>query len=117
MKKASEHDEQAALIKWFDTAYSLYKGRLAATPNGGKRHIRTAVSLKAEGVRAGYPDLFLPVPRNNHHGLHIELKVKKGRLSDSQKDWLNFLNSQGYMAVCCYGWDEARAVIIDYLRG
>lgn len=113
----SEHDEQVALVNWFDTAYSLYKGRLAATPNGGKRHIKTAVSLKAEGVRAGYPDLFLPVAKKDYHGLHIELKVKKGRLSDSQKDWLNFLNSQGYKAVCCHGWDEARAVIIDYLRG
>lgn len=113
----SEHDEQVALVNWFDSAYQDYKGRLAATPNGGKRHIKTAVSLKAEGVRAGYPDLFLPVAKKDYHGLHIELKVKKGRLSDSQKDWLNFLNSQGYKAVCCYGWDEARAVIIDYLRG
>lgn len=114
----SEHAEQVALVNWFDMAYPSYTGRLVATPNGGARNIVVAKKLKAEGVRAGYPDLFLPVARKSFHGLHIELKKSKGgRLSENQKDWLAFLNSEGYQAVCCMGWDEARAVIIDYMRG
>ncbi len=113
----SEHDEQVALVKWFDMAYPKYAERLVATPNGGARNIVVAKKLKAEGTRAGYPDLFLPVARKGYHGLYIELKkTKGGRLSESQNDWLQFLNSEGYQAVCCHGWDEARAVIIDYMR-
>ena len=33
---------------------------------------------------SGVPDLFLPVPRNNFHGLYIEMKNEKGRVSVSQ---------------------------------
>src|ERR1043166_9911283 len=36
---------------------------LHAIPNGGERTARTAALLKAEGVRKGGADVFLPVPR------------------------------------------------------
>ena len=47
-----------------------------AIPNGGKRHIHTAVVLKQTGVKSGVPDIFLPV-RRGKHGLFIEMKRKK----------------------------------------
>lgn len=118
MKKANEHDEQVALIKWFDLQFNDLKGRLVATPNGGMRDLKVAKKLKAEGVRAGYPDLHLPVARKGYHSLYIELKKSGGgKLSRNQQDWLSFLSGEGHQAVCCIGWDDARAVIIDYLRG
>lgn len=111
----SEHLEQCALIRWFDMKYNDHKGRLYATPNAGKRHIAVGRKLKAEGMRAGVPDLCLPVSRLSYNSLYIELKTKEGKVSDSQKGWIEYLNSQGNMAVVCYGWESAKEVISKYL--
>lgn len=50
----SEHDQQVAVVEWYD----LNGIPVFAIPNGGIRHKRTAAMLKAEGVKAGVPDLF-----------------------------------------------------------
>lgn len=113
---ASEHDHQVALIKWFDLRYKEHRGRLFAIPNGGQRHVIVAAKLKAEGVRKGAPDLMLPVPKNGYHGLFIELKKEKGRATEEQEEWLDYLNQQGYLAMLCRGADEAKIVIINYLE-
>jgi len=113
---ASEHEHQVMLIKWFDLRYKEHRGRLFAIPNGGQRHIRVATKLKAEGVRRGVPDLMLPIPIDSHHGLFIELKKEKGRATDEQEEWLGYLNEQGYYAILCKGFDEAKIAIINYLE-
>ena len=41
---------------------------LFAIPNGGARHIGTAIKLKSEGVTAGVSDLFLMIPSGQKHG-------------------------------------------------
>lgn len=116
MKVPTEHQEQVNLIKWFDLQYPELRGRLAACPNGGQRNVIVAAKLKAEGVRPGYPDLNLLVPRHKFSGLFIELKRKKGgNLTAEQADWLEFLNRQGFMAVICKGFDAARDTITKYL--
>ena len=69
------------------------------------------------GVKAGVPDLFYPVPLGGYHGLFIEMKANKGRPSAVQKRWLKVLNDLGYKAVVCVGWEEARDVLIEYLKG
>ena len=64
------------------------------------------------------PDLFLPVPKGGYSGLFIELKRKNGgALSDAQRDWLDDLAVRGFRAVMCHGWEAARDVLLDYLRG
>ncbi len=111
-----EHQEQAALIQWFQVAYPTIKTRLFAIPNGTNKSRAAASRHMAEGLRSGVPDLMLPIPRGDYHGLFIELKRSKGgRLSDTQKDWLAFLSGQGYMAVVCHGFDEAKDVRGKYL--
>lgn len=118
--KTSEHQHQVALIEWFDAAYPLLRGRLFAIPNGGQRNKVVAAKLKAEGVRSGVPDLFLPVPRRTSSGiflagLFIELKAGKNKPTPAQLDWLGWLGREGYAAFCCTGWDAARETIVDYL--
>ena len=74
--------------------------------------------LRAEGVKAGVPDLCLPVARGQYHGLYIELKRQRGgRTSDHQSEWLDALSAQGYKAALCYGWEQAAGTIIEYLTG
>jgi hypothetical protein len=82
---------------------------------------------KAEGVRKGVPDIFLPVPRVNYgwgedfHGLYIELKrpdsvgKKAGSTSQVQDEWTEYLRSAGYAVEVCVGWLEARACLMKYL--
>ncbi|MCY1285667.1 VRR-NUC domain protein [compost metagenome] len=116
MKVRTEHDEQKALVQWFDLQFPKLRGRLAACPNGGHRNKVTAGKLKAEGVRKGFPDLNLLVPRHGHAGLFIELKrARGGKLEPEQSDWLDWLNQQGFMAVVCKGFDAARDTIKSYL--
>lgn len=111
----SEHQEQVAVVQWFDWQYPRWRGRLVAIPNGGNRQKAVAGKLKAEGVRAGFPDMFLPVARHGFLGLMIELKAQGGSLRQSQRDWLEFLSGQGYMAVCCVGAESAMETIQGYL--
>lgn len=92
--------------------------RLFHVPNGGSRGPAEAGRFKAMGVKPGVPDVFLDVPRGGFHGLRIEMKRRRGGvLSDEQAEWLDYYNANGYRAVVCYGWDEARMEIEDYLRG
>lgn len=114
---ASEHDHQVALFRWAELASRSTPELelLAAVPNGGLRHPAVARKLKAEGVKAGYPDIVLDVPRFPHHGLRIELKAGSGTATASQRRWIERLAGQGYRALVCRGWDEARQAIVDYL--
>ena len=117
MRVPTEHEDQKALIRWFDLQYPALRGRLAACPNGGQRNVVVAAKLKAEGVRAGYPDLNLLTPRHGFAGLFIELKrTKGGTMTTEQDDWLTWLSEQGFMAVCCKGFEAARDTITTYLR-
>jgi hypothetical protein len=112
----SEHAEQVATIQWFRMQYPKYTKYLWAIPNGGSRHIVAAVKLKAEGVMPGVSDCFLMIPKDGWHGLFIEMKVKGGRLSDSQKEFMGAATLMGYQAVVCYGFDEAKKAINEYLQ-
>lgn len=56
-----------------------------AIPNGGKRSIKTAVTMKREGQLSGVWDVFAPIPSNGFSGLYMECKTEKGKLTDNQK--------------------------------
>ena len=99
-------------------SFGVDESLLFAIPNGGNRDAVTGAMLKAEGVRAGVPDLFLAVPRNGFAGLFVELKKPKGgRVSRSQTDMLAALSASGYKTAVCHGWEGAMACIAGYLQG
>lgn len=113
-----EAAEQEALFKW-----ALFiRGRfpeidlLYHIPNGGSRNRIEAANLKRQGVKAGVPDLCLPVARGNYHGLYIELKAGKNKTTDKQDEWLQNLRDQQYAAEVCVGWEQAAEVITKYLE-
>ena len=115
--KTTEHAEQAALLHWSHLHESRWPELelLFAIPNGGHRHPGVARKLQAEGVRAGIPDLYLPVARGGAYGLWIEMKVSGGKLSRRQEITLVKLRDQGYTACVCYGWEDAVRTLTDYL--
>ena len=118
MTISKEHTEQAAFIAWaaYQTGTYPELARIFAIPNGGHRHKAVAGRMKAEGVRAGVPDLFLPVARGGYHGLWMELKIKPNKVSEAQADWLEWLEGQGYAVSVCYGFDELVSTVEWYLE-
>ncbi len=114
----TESEEQQALFRWaaYESGAHPELMLLYHIPNEGKRSRATGARLRAEGLKRGVPDICLPVPRGNWHGLYIELKrLRGGRVSDEQQGWLDALNEQGYFAVVCRGWQQAAAEIQNYL--
>ena len=116
----SEAQEQSDLIEWAESCAVLNihpeLALIYAIPNGGSRDIREAKNLKRQGVKAGVPDLCLPVPKGAYHGLYIEMKVGRNTPSVKQKEWLAALSTNGYAVAVCYGAAEARKYIEKYLR-
>lgn len=99
-------------------------------PNGGKydddktsAKIRGGV-MKAEGLRAGVLDTLLPVRRMWASGLYIEMKkpsLKSTKdslagMSDVQKKFRLFAQSQGFIVEVCYTWREAAQIVQRYLE-
>ena len=115
----TESQEQIALFEWAALHTRRYPelDLLYHIPNGGHRHKTTAIRLKREGVKAGVPDLCLPVPRGVYHGLYIELKAGRNSTTDNQNRWLQALAENGYCTAICHGWEAASQAIINYLRG
>jgi hypothetical protein len=143
----TEHGHQVALFAWAAAFCNMpqplekYKAiqpalrLMFAIPNGGLRHKAEANKLKAEGVKSGVPDIFLPVAVRSKnslghydegywHGLFIEMKKpsekpkdgrSKGGVSINQIEWHINLRTQNYLVFVCYSWQEARDVILQYL--
>ena len=109
----SEHTEQCAVVEWLEWNHIPFY----AVPNGGKRDKITAKRLKDEGVRSGVPDLCIPVPKGEKHGLYVEMKIQGGSLSKAQKEWINYLVSVGYECAVCYGAEAAIKAIRGYMSG
>lgn len=118
--KLTEGEEQKILIEWAEYQKCKYPGLelLFHIPNEGKRSYATGGKMKSEGMKKGVPDLFLPVAKNGYHGMFIEMKREKGgRTSAEQLNWIKQLNMQGYYAVVCRGFEEAKAEITAYMTG
>ena len=114
-----EDEEQITLFDWARANEGKWPelARLFHVPNGGSRGPAEAGRFKGMGVKKGVPDVFLDVPRGGFHGLRIEMKRRRGGvLSNEQADWIDYYNANGYRADVCYGWEEARSVIEEYLE-
>lgn len=90
-----------------DSIFAIKNG-FAADPIAG-------AAAKREGVRAGVPDLCLPVPSGQYGALYIEMKTLTGKLSLSQKQWHSKLQKQGNSVLICQGSKEAALAIAEYL--
>lgn len=121
MKRAYIHEsvEQTCLFRWAEFEKGAYPelSLMYHIPNGGSRNKIEAANLKKQGVKAGVPDICLPVSRSGYHGMYIELKAGNNKTTEKQDEWLEDLSEQGYYTTVCYGWAEASEVILKYLKG
>lgn len=124
-KYTTEHNEQCVIFEWAMLNAERYPelNLLYAIPNGSYKSKSAARKFKAEGLRAGCPDMCLAVksdtdsrwPDEQYNALYIELKRPGGRVSPAQKVWIDWLNEYGNYACVCYGADLAIAKICWYL--
>ena len=92
--------------------------------NQGHGDAVRGAKAKAEGVKVGVADVFLPVPAYYNQldsevkfcGLYLELKRKEGGTpSVDQLDFQNDMRNAGYKAEIVHGWELARDEILRYL--
>ena len=116
--KHLESAQQAQVVEWSRWAYKTGKypmlNMLHCSLNGVKLSGTQAKIAKGQGMLSGVPDLFLPVPKNGYHGLFIEMKSEKGRVTENQHWFLTNAESLSYKTVICYSAKEAISAIQAY---
>lgn len=120
--KQLESKLQEACVKWFDYSYPQLRQLLFAIPNGGARNVITGAMLKRQGVRKGIPDLFLSIPKWSKvherytHGLFIEMKAGKGKLTQEQETFRDRVTSNDYRFEVIRDFDSFKKLIEEYLK-
>jgi len=107
--------EGEARLKWFHAIHNQRDGS----------NVVAGAKAKAEGVKAGVADCFLPIPmpliENNflvkqYSGLYIELKRETGgKPSKEQLEFKLDVERYGYKHVIAKGWREGRQALVAYL--
>lgn len=111
---------QQEAVMWFNKHYRDLSDLLFHIPNGGFRNAREAARLKAQGVKAGVPDLMLARPNGlfsarTYHGLFIEMKTSTGTLDKHQASYHAQLQAQGYRVEVIRSLADFQALITEYL--
>ncbi len=114
-----ETEEQKILYKWASLQACKYPELrlLYHIPNEGKRSPITGARLKEEGLRTGFPDNCLPVPRGIYGAFYFEMKRRKGnKPSEAQEEWLKALRAAGNKAEVFRSWEDAAKALLEYLN-
>ncbi len=120
-----EAEVQKGVVKYLKIRYP--QARFCASLGGIRTSYKQAVKAKATGYVKGFPDLQICVPMQRrgdakegggvYHGLFLEIKKdKKSYPTKEQKEWIEYLNEQGYCARVTKGLDETIQVIDDYFN-
>ena len=110
MTISHESDEQIGFLRWFETHFRDVW--IFHIPNGGHRAISVARKMKAEGVKAGVPDLYIPAWK-----LWVEMKrTKGGVVSKEQRSWHEYLKSVGDAVIIGRGATDASRQVMEFLK-
>jgi len=108
-----EHQVQKAICQYLDMRGVMY----FAIPNGGKRNLITAKKLKAEGVKAGVPDICI-IHDGQTYFLEVKrpktLTVGKGRLSLTQKAMIERIKEAGAEVAVVYSVADVIQACIEW---
>jgi len=101
---STEQDEQILLVDWLNKCTTI---PVIKIDNEGKRTPWGGALAKRMGLYPGASDLFLARPSQGFHGLWIEMKSVKGKVSATQKEFMTRMFEEGYAITTCYSGDEA----------
>lgn len=112
--KSPEHDIQTAIVQ---TIKDVAPDILFTATNGGVRlSMNQAKRMKAAGYLRGIPDLLFFESRQGYHGLAIELKAKKGRISAIQRERIEEFRARGWRVEIAFSFEEAFAFLRNYFE-
>lgn len=106
---------QSSFFEWLAFAYPDLRKISYAIPNGGSRNAIEGKNLKKQGVTKGVPDVFISFPSSGYHGLYIEFKIGKNKLTPEQKLFKDLVVSHGYYFSVCYNIDTAIQTLEEYI--
>jgi len=110
LKIPTESDEQIGFLRWFEMQFRGVW--IFHIPNGGHRAISVAKKMKAEGVKAGVPDLYIPAWK-----LWVEMKrTKGGVVSKDQRAWHDYLDGIGDAVIIGRGATDASRQVLELLQ-
>lgn len=112
-KLMAERDEQIALFNAL--AYHPELKWAHSVPNGFYSTPAQKRKMKEEGLKSGVWDIFVPVPRGEYHGMYLEMKFAKNKLTKEQKDFGQAMQDQGFHCRVAYGWEQAYDFICQYM--
>lgn len=131
VKKKTELSVHIQVTRWLKWQYPnlVFRTDFAAG-------IKMSASMASRHAQmqscSGFPDLFILEPKNGMHGLFIELKkevksqkdsiykidgsLKKNEHIENQSTVHDILRSKGYAVYFAAGFDEAKELILNYLK-
>lgn len=113
-----EKNEQELFVRYCDLKGIVCVHVPNGFPLGGLRNKFAYINaIKRQGYKTGFPDLIVFAKNSRYNALFLEFKrEKQGRLSEVQKDWIEWLNNNGYFARCVKGNIEAVEILEKYLK-
>ena len=114
-----EQAEQIALMNWASlvkVGEQYLSDLLVHIPNGGARSAVEGAIFKRMGVKAGIPDVLLPMRTEAYGAGWWELKVDRRKPSDDQLRWHATLRAMGHYVQTYWHWHEAANDILRYLE-
>jgi hypothetical protein len=125
----TEDQIQMAFMEYVQHMHPDHFPLLFHVPNEGKRGLAGGVRQKRLGLKPGIPDLMFAMPkhivneyepnkyiRTIHHGLFLEVKSQKGKLTKAQASMQNLLELEGYYVDTCYNLDELINIFEWYIQ-
>lgn len=123
----SENKIQADFFSWLALHEKKYPelALFYAIPNGSHKSPAARGLFQRTGLKAGVPDVHLPIVSDEwddrhreprYKGLWIEFKSKRGVVSASQKEWAVKLQAHEHRVEICRSWIEAANITIEYLE-
>lgn len=112
--KVKEDDIQQSCVFWFGLQYPKFRRLIHHSPN--EASYKSAGLQRAMGMQVGFPDIFIAVPRGGYHGLFVEMKTPKGRVSKEQTEMLSLLEDQGYKTAIARGVVPFMKVVNEYME-
>ena len=110
----SEHQLQKAVVNYIKLRWPAV--RYCASLGGQyQKSLFQRKRAKETGYVAGFPDLQICEARAGYFGLFIELKLNKRCYpSKPQLDWIHDLETRGYKAEVCKGFDSCINLLEEY---
>jgi len=113
---------QIMLVEYIKLKYPVQAQFIIKIDNEGRRSaLGHTIAIQA-GLHCGASDVLLAYPLKGWHGLWIELKREKWKLTESQREhferqsnFIRKMQSVGYAAYFAIGFDEAKKIVDGYL--